>query len=117
MGSWAYKWGVGVALVAGFALGWSNMVHVADSENPANLWYFSVLLVGFVGACLARLRARGLAYTLFAMAATLVLIALVVPTGAPFPLSRNMNIGHVVFTALFATSGLLFRHASLAGLK
>ena len=26
MGSWAYKAGVGVALVAGFALGWSNMV-------------------------------------------------------------------------------------------
>jgi hypothetical protein len=117
MGSWAYKWGVGVALVAGFALGWSNMVHVADSENPANLWYFSVLVVGVMGACLARLRARGLAYTLFAMAALLVLIALVVPTGAPFPLARNMNIGHVVFAALFTTSGLLFRHASLAGLK
>ena len=31
------------------------MVHVADSHNPANLWYYSVLLVGFVGACLARL--------------------------------------------------------------
>jgi hypothetical protein len=24
---------------AGFALGWSSMVHVADSENPANLVY------------------------------------------------------------------------------
>src|SRR4029077_12912084 len=36
MGAWSYKAGVGVALVAGFALGWSNMVHVADSENPEN---------------------------------------------------------------------------------
>src|SRR6266852_5087654 len=43
MGAWSYKAGVGVALVAGFALGWSNMVHVADSENPANLVYYSVL--------------------------------------------------------------------------
>jgi hypothetical protein len=32
MNAWAYKAGVGLALVAGFALGWSNMVHVADSE-------------------------------------------------------------------------------------
>ena len=39
MGVWSYEAGVGLALVAGFALGWSNMVHVADSGNPANLWY------------------------------------------------------------------------------
>ena len=71
MGAWSYKIGVGVALVAGFALGWSNMVHVADSENPANLVYYSVLAVGGVGAWLAQLKARGLARTLFVMAATL----------------------------------------------
>jgi len=117
MGAWSYKAGIGVALVAGFALGWSNMVHVADSENPANLVYYSVLAVGSVGACLARLEARGLARTLFAMAATLALIAVMLPSGAPPYLARNMAIGHGVFVALFTASGLLFRHASLAGLK
>lgn len=117
MGARAYKAGVGLALVAGFALGWSNMVHVADSENPANLAYYSVLAVGTVGAWLARLEARGLARTLFAMAATLALIALVLPSGAPPYLARNMAIGHGVLVALFTASGLLFRHASLAGLK
>lgn len=117
MGAWSYKAGVGVALVAGFALGWSNMVHVADSENPANLVYYSVLVVGVVGALLARLEARGLARTLFAMAATLALIALILPSGAPPYLARNMAIGHGVFAALFTASGLLFRHASSAGLK
>ena len=117
MGVWSYKAGVGLALVAGFALGWSNMVHVADSGNPANLWYYSVLAVGGVGACLARLEARGLARTLFAMAATLALIAVMLPSGAPPYLARNMAIGHGVFVALFTASGLLFRHASLAGLK
>jgi len=117
MGAWAYKAGVGLALVAGFALGWSNMVHVADSENPANLVYYSVLVVGVVGAWLARLEARGLAYTLFAMAATLALIAVILPSGAPPYMARNMAIGHGVFVALFTASGLLFRHASLAGLK
>jgi hypothetical protein len=113
MGAWSYKAGVGVALVAGFALGWSNMVHVADSENPANLAYYSVLAVGGVGAWLARLEARGLARTSFAMAATLALIAVMLPSGAPPSLARNMAIGHGVFVALLSASGLLFRHASL----
>jgi hypothetical protein len=117
MGAWSYKAGVGVALVAGFALGWSNMVHVADSENPANLVYYSVLAVGVAGAWLARLEARGLARTLFAMAAMLALIAVMLPSGAPPDLARNMAIGHGVFVALFTASGLLFRRASLAELK
>jgi hypothetical protein len=114
MGEWSYKAGLAAALVTGFALGWSNMVHVADSENPANLVYYSVLAVGAVGAWLARLEARGLARTLFAMAATLALIAVILPSGAPPYMARNMAIGHGVFVALFTTSGLLFRHASLA---
>ena len=117
MDSWAYKAGVGVALVAGFALGWSNMVHVADSENPKNLWYFSVLAVGVVGAGLARLQARGLALTLFAMAATLALIALILPSGAPPDMARRMAIGHGVYVVFFVISGLMFRHASLAESK
>ena len=114
MGLWSYKAGVGLALAAGFALGWSNMVYVADSQNPVNLVYYSVLAVGVVGACLARLRPQGLARTLFAMAATLALIALTLPSGAPPDLARNMAFGHGVFVMLFAASGLLFRHASLS---
>lgn len=114
-GEWRYKAGVGVALAGGLALGWSNMVHVADSENPANLVYYGVLAVGGVGAWLARLQARGLARTMWAMAATLALLAVVVPSGAPPDMARRMAIGHGVFVALFTASGLLFRQASLAG--
>jgi hypothetical protein len=117
MGAWSYKAGVGVALVVGFALGWSNMVHVADSGNPANLVYYSVLALGGVGACLVRLEARGLARTLFAMAATLAVIAVMLPSGAPPYMARNMAVGHGVFVVLFTVSGLLFRQASLAGLN
>jgi hypothetical protein len=117
MNIWAYKVGVGLALVTGFAFGWSNMVQVADSGHPENLVYYSVLVVGIVGALLARLHARGLAYTLFAMAATLVLIVVVLPSGAPPDLARNMAIGHGAYVVLLIASGLLFRHASLAGLK
>jgi hypothetical protein len=117
MGVWSYKAGVGLALVAGFALGWSTMVQVADSGHPERLWYHSVLVVGAIGACLARLKAPGLAWTLFAMAATLALIAVTLPSGAPPDMARRMAIGHGVFVALFTASGLLFRRASLAGLK
>lgn len=117
MGAWMYKAAVGVALVAGFALGWSNMVQVADSGHPENLVYYSVLVVGLVGACLARLEARGLARTLFAMAATLALIAVILPSGAPPYLARNMAIGHGVYVVLFIASGLLFRQASLEPVK
>lgn len=93
------------------------MVHVSDSENPVNLVYYSVLAVGGVGAWLARLEARGLARTLFAMAATLAVIAVMLPSGAPPGMARNMAIWHGVLVALLTSSGLLFRHASLAGLK
>jgi hypothetical protein len=117
MGVWSYKAGVGLALVAGFALGWSTMVQVADSGHPERLWYHSVLVAGAIGALLARLQARGLARTLFVMAATLALIAVILPSGAPPDMARRMAIGHGVYVALFITSGLLFRQASLAGLK
>jgi len=117
MGAWSYKAGVGVALVAGFALGWSTMVQTADSGHPERLWYLSVLGVGFIGACMARLKAPRLAVTLFAMAATLALITVILPSGAPPDMARRMAIGHGVFVALFTASGLMFRHASLAELK
>jgi hypothetical protein len=117
MGAWSYKAGIGVALVAGFALGWSNMVQVADSGHPENLVYYSVLAVGIVGALLARLQARGLAFTLFAMATTLALIAVILPSGAPPDMARRMAIGHGVYVVLFIASGLMFRHASLARSK
>jgi hypothetical protein len=117
MGAWSYKAGVGLALVAGFAFGWSTMVQTADSGHPERLWYLSVLVVGLIGASLSRLRAQGLAYTLFAMAATLALIAVILPSAAPPDLALRMAIGHGVYVALFIASGLLFRHASLATVK
>lgn len=117
MDAWSYKAGVGVALAAGFALGWSNMVHVAGTGNLANLWYYSVLVVGAAGALLARLRARGLAFTLFVMAALLAFISVLVPSGAPPDAARRMAIGHGVYVVLFTVAGMLFRRASLAESK
>ena len=117
MGSRAYKAGVGLALAAGLALAWTTMVQTADSGHPERLWYLSVLAVGFVGASLARLKAPGLAVTLFAMAAVLALISVALPSGAPSGMALRMAVGHGVFVAFFTASGLLFRRARSAGLK
>jgi hypothetical protein len=67
---------------------------------------------GAFGAWLARPEARGLACTLFVMAANLALIAVMLPSGAPPYLARNMAILHGVFVAVFPASRLLFRHAT-----
>jgi len=44
----------------------------------------------------------------------LALIVVMLPSGAPPYLARNMAIGHGVYVVLFVASGLMFRHASLA---
>jgi hypothetical protein len=120
MNAWAYKAAVGLALVAGFVLGWATMVHMSETENPVNLVYFGVLAVGAVGAGLARLEARGMARALFAMAAALAVawfITQVLSSDTPAGPVWNIGVMHGGFVLLFAAAGLLFRHASLAGLK
>ena len=120
MNAWAYKAAVGLALVAGFVLGWATMVHMSETENPVNLVYFGVLAVGAVGAGLARLEARGMSRALFAMAAALAvawLITQVLTSDTPAGPVWNVGIMHGGFVALFAVSGLLFRRASLTGAK
>lgn len=115
MGVWSYKAGVGLAVAAGFVLAWSTWVQAADLENPANFWYDIVLVVGVLGAGFSRLKAPGLAWTLFAMAAVLALISAILPSDAPPDMARRMAIGHGVHVALFTVAGLLFRHAGLSG--
>ena len=51
------------------------------------------------------------------MASTLAVISLLLPSGAPPDLARNMAIGHIIQVVLFAASGLLFRHASLSAAR
>ncbi|QOY88112.1 hypothetical protein [Paludibaculum fermentans] len=121
MSAWSYKAGVALALASGFVMGWSTMVHISESENPANFVYFGVLAVGAIGVWLARLEARGMARATFAMAATLAVIAafaLLRSSGAPSsgPV-WDVGVAHGGFVLLFAASGLLFRRASLAELK
>jgi hypothetical protein len=120
MKAWAYKAGVGLALVAGFVLGWSTMVHMSETENPLLLVYFGVLAVGAAGAALARLEARGMARALFAMVGALAVAGVVTQViwrhegAGP---AWEVVVRHAGMAAVLTTAGLLFRRASLADTK
>ncbi len=108
----AYKSAVALSLLTGFALGWSNMVHLSESENPLNFLYFTVLLLGLIGAKLSRLQPAGLALTLFTMSALMAILSLTLASAAPTGLELRVGIGHALSVALFASAGLLFRHSA-----
>ncbi|HPT28920.1 MAG TPA: hypothetical protein PLZ95_21045, partial [Bryobacteraceae bacterium] len=72
------------------------------------------------GPYLARLEARRMAWAMYAMAAALAVawvITQVLVSDTPAGPVWNVGVMHGGFVALFAAAGLLFRRASLAGLK
>jgi hypothetical protein len=114
-----YRAAVGVALATAFVLVWINLaVEVIGDDNPANLMYFGVPIVGLIGAAIARFRPHGMARALFAtgLAQALVpVIALIlwnprVTSWAPGVLPVfGLN---AVFVLLFVGSALLFKKAA-----
>ena len=112
----AYRFAVGVALAAVFILVWMNAaVGGILGDDPANMMYFGVLLVGFIGAVIARLEPQGMSRALFATAFAMVLvpvIALIIGTPA-FANGVVAVFGlHSFFAMLFVASAFLFRRAS-----
>ncbi len=113
----AYRAASGLGLAAGLLLVWVNgAVGILGSEdNDANLLYFGVLAIGFVGALLARFRPRGMAYAMAAtaLAQTAVAVgALVAGWGGPESGPFEVVAGNGFFVALWAGSAALFRKAA-----
>lgn len=113
-----YRAGVALALAGIFLMIWLNgAVGIIGSENnPANLLYFAVLAVGILGAILARFRAKGMAYALFATATLNGLVALIaigadLGEHASGPAEILMVNGFFMF--FWLASALLFRNAAL----
>lgn len=117
-GELVYRVAVGFALFTGFFLIWVNLaVGIIGSENnPINLFYFAVIFVGIIGAFIARFRPQGMSLTLFSMAITQALIAVVALfTGmAEAPGSSVVEILAVngFFITLFVAAALLFGYAA-----
>jgi hypothetical protein len=113
---WEYRAGFGLALLGAFLVIWVNLAVgiVGNENNPANQWFFAALLVGIVGAAIARLRPGGMSAAMLATAVALgIAFALAAMGGSdePFvPRSRELR-GTAVFAALFLASAWLFRRA------
>jgi len=117
-GEAAYRAAVGLALGSAVLLGWVNgAVGIIGSEdNEANLMYGGVLVVGAIGAVIARFKPKGMARALFAtaLAQTLVaVIALVGRMGSPYSGPLEIVTINGFFVALFAGSAVLFSKAAL----
>jgi hypothetical protein len=105
-----------IAIGAAFLLLWANLaVGIVDApDHPANLLFLGVLVIGAVGAGLARLRARSMSYVLAAMA-----VAQLLAGGIVMQMETQESTMFVAaFTGLYVvawlTSALLFRKAANA---
>jgi hypothetical protein len=115
MSNKAYRFAMGLAVATAFVLTWANFVLAVD-VSLANFMYFGVVVVGLVGAAIARLRAREMALALVGTAIAQMLvpfIALVFWNTSVAPGAAVPVIGlNGVFVVLFAMSALLFRRVA-----
>ncbi len=121
-GNFAYRAAVVVALAAASILVWVNAAVgiIGDEGDLANLMYFGVLAVGFIGAIIARFQPHGMARALFATAlaqALVTVIALIAELGSPWSGTGEILISNGFFIALWVGSALLFRRTSATGSK
>ncbi len=121
-GTIAFRAAVGLALVAALILVWMNLAVglIGSEDNPANLLYGGVLVVGIFGAIIAGFRPHGLSRGLFATSiaqASVPVIALII--WRPSVTSVEEFLGmlgvfgvNTFFVVLFVGSALLFRRAA-----
>jgi len=105
-----------VGTAAMIVLGAGALGIVGEEGDSFDRWYAAVIAVGILGALVTRFRALGMAMTAFAMAFTLLVIAVVALIEGKHnsPVSSVQEI--LGLTAFFAMplvlSGSLFRHAA-----
>jgi hypothetical protein len=113
-----YRVAVGFALFTGLFLIWVNLaVGIIGSENnPFNVLYFGVIVVGIIGAFMARFQSEGMARAMFAMVLAQALVTAIALVGG-FYQSPPGTVFHLIgingfFITLFVVSALLFRYAA-----
>jgi hypothetical protein len=118
LGGFAYRAATGLAVLTAFILIWVNAAVgiIGGENNPANLMYGGVLLVGVIGAVFARFGARGMSFTLFAMAgaqAAAAAIAIIAGLGLPETGALALLAINLFFCLLWILAGGLYRMAAL----
>ena len=117
-GGGQYRLAAALAVLTGLLLVWVNLaVGIIGSErNDANLMYAGVLAVAVGGACLARLRAGGMARAMLATAAAQLLVGAAAlafglgAEGAAWP--KDVIGATAVLSAMWLASAWLFRRAA-----
>jgi len=108
-GNNAYRAGAAIALLASFLLIWINLAVgiIGNEDNPANQMFFGVIVVGLIGAFIARFEARGMERAMIATGIAQAATAV-----------AAMVMGHFIwilagfFCALWFGSASLFRKAA-----
>lgn len=112
----AYRIAIACALGTTFLLIWVNLAVglIGSGPHAGNLMYLGVIVIGIIGAIFSRFTAGGLERTMYAMAFSLVLIAVIalMANMQNYPGSSVTEIIGVngFFATLFAVAGLLFRY-------
>ena len=104
-----YRAAGGLALVAALILVWMNLAVGTEDDSPG-LLLFGVLVVGIVGAIIARFRPHGMARALFATALAQALVAVIAMIA--WEQYFEVLILNGFFIALWVGSALLFRRAA-----
>jgi len=120
-GDVAYRLATGLACTTTLLLIWINLAVgiVGPKDNPVNLLYLGVLVVGAIGAGRSRLRPQGMAFALFVMAAVHALVTLLaIMMSKPVVADADSITGlifilflNTIFVLLFVASAALFRRA------
>jgi peptidoglycan/LPS O-acetylase OafA/YrhL len=117
-GTWTYRAAAALALAAAFLISWMNLaVGIAgDEDNPVNLSFFMLIAVAVVGAFATEFRPKGLARTLFSVAALQIMLGAIVATGpvASHEPSGPMGLAALngFFALLWLVSAALFAKAA-----
>ena len=120
-GDVAYKGGIGLALLSVFLLVWINLAVgiIGSEDNPLNMLYLLIPMIGFVGTIIAKARAQGMYITLMIMAVCVGLVPIIgivwnrpaVSTPDAFAGFIGVIMINALFIALFVGSGFLFKNA------
>lgn len=117
-GNTVYRIGIGAALFSILLLIWVNgAVGIIGSENnEINLIYFGVIAVGIIGALIARFQPKGMALSLFALAAVQSIITKIylLTNMAEIPGNSVIEIISLnsFFVGLFVSSAFIFLYAA-----
>ena len=104
----AYRVAVGIAVAAVLLLVWMHGAVETEDDSPG-LIFFGVLVVGIIGAIIARFRPPGMARALFATALAQALVAVIAMIA--WKQYFEILILNGFFIALWVGSALLFPRA------